>query len=79
MERKSQADERREEFQRNAREARELGDQALRSIDAVLADEQELLQYLKIGVSYGNLTEEEADAAMRAYQETRRTSPHFYE
>jgi hypothetical protein len=68
---RTQADVRREKFAETARMAKELGDKALSSIDAVLREEEELMSALQVGVDYGNITPEERDECFLAWKTTR--------
>ena len=72
MERKqTQAEIRKERFDRQAQVARDLGDRALSAIDEALADEVELIEALNAAVEYGSLEPEEADFAITEYRRTR--------
>lgn len=64
---KSQAERRHESFVEAGEQAMEHADRALRDIDAVLAEEDQLLEGLQAAVAYGTLTHDEADECFRAY------------
>lgn len=68
---KSQAELRKEQFLANAARARELGQRAIESVDAVLREDEEIMAGLKQGVEAEIITEREADEWLFAYRNTR--------
>lgn len=67
----SQADKRLERFRDTGQRAKDLGDQALKSIDSVLAEEEQLRESLEVGVRIGTLTPEDVSERLAAYHQAR--------
>lgn len=71
---KTQAEARKAEFDRTAKAARELGDRALRELDAVLAEEEEIRRGLELGVVTGAVEPEDLVVNLRAWKQARTTN-----
>lgn len=65
---------RKEKFDRIAANARELGDRALREVDAVLREEEEIRANLEAGVQAGTIGPDEVVTNLRAWKIARTRS-----
>lgn len=72
---KTQTEQRKENFDKQAKIAKGLADMSLREIDQALRDEEELRQQLQVAVDFNNLTVDEADGFLEAYHRTRFGEP----
>lgn len=71
----TQADKRRQAFNEARDSAIEISNEALRNIDAVLAEEDQLMSGLAWSTEHGFMTQDEADDCLGAYVTNRYGDP----